>query len=57
MLMNGRSDCLVKWLWRRKYVNQCVAEALRGRPNMDVNQLLKDHPDMKDLPREQFDVS
>ena len=36
------------WLAGRKYVNQCVAEALKGRPNMNVNQLLKDHPDMKE---------
>ena len=47
----------VKWLSRRKYVNQCVAEALKGRPDIDVNQLLKDHPDMKDLPKEQFDAN
>ena len=47
----------VKWLSRRKYVNQCVAENLKGRPNIDVNQMLKDHPDMKDLPKEQFDAS
>ena len=45
----------VKWLARRKYVNHCVAEALKGRPDIDVIQLLKDHPDMKDLPVEQFD--
>jgi len=36
------------WLAGRKYVNKCVAEALKGRPNMNVNQLLKDHPDMKE---------
>ncbi|MDO9563022.1 MAG: hypothetical protein Q7J60_15515 [Bradyrhizobium sp.] len=47
----------VKWLSRRKYVNQCVAEGLKGRPNIDVNQMLKDHPDMKDLPKEQFDAT
>jgi hypothetical protein len=47
----------VKWLARRKYVNHCVAEALKGRPNIDVIQLLKDHPDMKDLPMEQWDAN
>ena len=47
----------VKWLSRRKYVNSCVAEGLKGRPNIDVNQLLKNHPDMKDLPKEQFDAT
>jgi hypothetical protein len=36
------------WLAGRKYVNKCVAEALKGRPNMNVNQMLKDHPDMKE---------
>ena len=29
------------WLAGRKYVNNCVAEALKGRPNINVNQLLK----------------
>ena len=46
----------VKWLARRKYVNHCVAEALKGRPGLDVIQLLKDHPDMKDLPMDQRDT-
>jgi hypothetical protein len=46
----------VKWLARRKYVNHCVAEALKDRPNLDVIQLLKNHPDMKDLPMEQWDA-
>ena len=36
------------WLAGRKYVNKCVAEALKGRPNVNVNQMLKDHPDMKE---------
>ena len=36
------------WLAGRKYVNKCVAQALKGRPNMNVNQMLKDHPDMKE---------
>jgi hypothetical protein len=36
------------WLAGRKYVTNCVAEALKGRPNINVNQLLKDHPDMKE---------
>jgi len=36
------------WLAGRKYVNKCVAEALKGRPNMNVNQMLKGHPDMKE---------
>ena len=47
----------VKWLARRKYVNQCVTEALKGRPNIDVAQLLKDHPEMRDLPMEKWDAN
>jgi hypothetical protein len=39
----------VKWLARRKYVNNCVAQAL-NRPSIEVIQLLKNHPDMKELP-------
>jgi hypothetical protein len=26
----------VKWLARRKYVNHCVAQALKDRPNIDT---------------------
>lgn len=32
-------DKKVKWLARRKYVYQCVAEALKGRPSIDVNEV------------------
>lgn len=46
----------VKWLARRKFVNRCVAEALKDRPSIDVIQLLKNHPDMKGLPKEQWDA-
>ena len=45
----------IKWLARRKYVNNCVAQAL-NRPSIDVIQLLKNHPNMKDLPKEQYDA-
>ncbi len=44
----------IAWLSRRKYVNRCVAEALREHPNIDVIQILKDHPDMKDLPMDNW---
>ena len=45
----------VAWLSRRKYVNRCVAEALRDHPHIDVIQILRDHPDMKGLPMENWD--
>jgi hypothetical protein len=44
----------IKWLSRRKYVNNCVTEAMKDRPNMDIATLLKDHPDLTDLPVEQW---
>jgi hypothetical protein len=47
----------VKWLARRKYVNNCVTEGLKGRPHIDVMDVLKNHPDMKDLPMEKYDAS
>ena len=46
----------IAWLSRRKYVNHCVAEALREHPKIDVIQILKDHPDMKDLPMQNWDA-
>jgi hypothetical protein len=45
----------IKWLQRRKYVNGCVTEALRDRPNINVIQILKDHPEMRDLPMDNWD--
>ena len=45
----------IAWLQRRKYVNRCVAEALKEHPTIDVIQILKDHPDMKDLPMDNWD--
>ena len=47
----------MKWLARRKYVNSCVTEALKDRPHIDVMDVLKKHPDMKDLPAENYDAS
>jgi hypothetical protein len=46
----------IAWLKRRKYVSNCVVEALKDRPNIDVMTLLKKHPDMKELPAEQSDA-
>lgn len=45
----------VAWLSRRKYVNRCVAEALREHPTIDVIQILKQHPEMRDLPMDDWD--
>src|SRR3954464_14080096 len=46
----------VAWLGRRKYVNRCVAEALKDRPHIEIIKVLKDHPDMMGLPMEQWDA-
>jgi hypothetical protein len=46
----------VPWLQRRKYVKNCVIEALKDKPNIDVSTMLKDHPDMKNLPAESADA-
>jgi hypothetical protein len=45
----------IAWLSRRKYVNRCVAEALKEHPTVDVIQILKEHPQMRDLPMDNWD--
>jgi len=45
----------IKWLERRKYVNGCVTEAMRDRPNINVIQMLREHPEMRDMPNENWD--
>lgn len=45
----------IKWLARRKYVNNCVTEALKDHPNMDITQMLKKRPDITNLPEEKWD--
>ncbi len=45
----------IKWLARRNYVNHCVAEALKDHPTIDVIQLLKSHPNLDRLPKEQWE--
>ena len=42
------------WLSRRKYVNNCVTEAMKDHPNMDVTTLLKNHPHLTNLPVERW---
>jgi hypothetical protein len=45
----------VAWLKRRKYVSNCVVEALKDRPSINVPQMIKDHPEMRDLPEDKSD--
>lgn len=45
----------IAWLSRRKYVNHCVAEALREHPSIDVIHILKQHPEMRELPMDNWD--
>jgi hypothetical protein len=44
----------IKWLSRRKYVNQCVVAALKEHPSIDVARMLKDRPELRNLPVEQW---
>lgn len=44
----------IRWLSRRRYVNDCVTEAMKDRPNMNITTLLKNHPDLTDLPVERW---
>jgi hypothetical protein len=44
----------IKWLSRRKYVKQCVLEALKEHPNIDVARMLRENPGMRKLPVENW---
>ena len=44
----------IKWLSRRKYVNNYVTEAMKDHPNIDITTLLRDYPDLTDLPVERW---
>ena len=44
----------IKWLSRRKYVNNCVTEAMKDPPNMDIATMLKQRPDPTNLPVERW---
>jgi hypothetical protein len=46
----------IKWLSRRKYVNECVVVALKDHPTIDIQRMLKEHPEMRDRPAEQWDM-
>jgi hypothetical protein len=39
----------IKWLERRQYVVDCV-EALKNRPQVNVQEVLRNHPSLKGLP-------
>ena len=44
----------VKWLSRRKYVNECVTTALKEHPSIDVARMLDEKPELTDIPVEQW---
>ncbi|VIO67242.1 hypothetical protein CI1B_44210 [Bradyrhizobium ivorense] len=44
----------IRWLSRRKYVNNCVTEAMKDHPNMDVMTMLKERPNLTNLPVERW---
>jgi len=44
----------IKWLSRRKYVNECVVTALKEHPSIDVARMLNEKPELTDIPVEQW---
>ena len=44
----------IKWLSRRKYVNQCVVAALKEHPSINVARMLKETPELTKIPVEQW---
>jgi hypothetical protein len=44
----------IKWLSRRKYVNNCVAEAMKVHPIINVRTMLKNRPYLTNLPVEKW---
>jgi hypothetical protein len=44
----------IKWLSRRKYVNNCVTEAMKDHPTIDVTTMLKTRRGLTDLPVERW---
>ena len=39
----------IKWTARRKFVNSCVARAMKGYASMDPNQITRQYPNVKGL--------
>lgn len=44
----------IKWLSRRKYVNQCVVTALKEHPSINIAHMLKENPELTKIPVEQW---
>ncbi|MGX1108501.1 MULTISPECIES: hypothetical protein [Bradyrhizobium] len=44
----------IKWLSRRKYVNQCVVAALKEHPSINIAHMLKENPELTKIPVEQW---
>lgn len=44
----------IKWLSRRKYVNNCLTVAMKDHPNISATTMLKDRPEVTDLAVEQW---
>ena len=44
----------IKWLSRRKYVNQCVVTALKEHPSINIARMLKEKPELTKIPVEQW---
>ncbi|MGF6432349.1 hypothetical protein [Bradyrhizobium sp. Pha-3] len=44
----------IKWLSRRKYVNQCVVTALKEHPSINIARMLKENPELTKIPVEQW---
>ncbi|WP_249168072.1 hypothetical protein [Bradyrhizobium elkanii] len=44
----------IKWLSRRKYVNQCVVAALKEHPSINIARMLKENPELTKIPVEQW---
>jgi hypothetical protein len=48
--MNAGQDEAEQWLAIRKFVKNCILEALKDHPNIDIIRMHLEHPNMKSLP-------
>jgi hypothetical protein len=44
----------IRWLSRRRYVNNCITEAMKAHPNMDIAAMLRNRPYLINLPVERW---